>query len=372
MARRGNSEGSIYQRSDGYWVAAVSTSGKRRVVYAKTRREVAEKLAALQQAASTGTLVGASRLTVKDFMQQWLDAASLTCKPSTLYGYRVVVRCHLVPEVGALALQKLAAQHIVRLYQAKRQQGLSPRRVQIIHAVLHRALTEAVRWRLVPRNVADDVKPPRQEHQEPRIWSLDEVRAFVNTAQSSADRYAPALVLALALGLRESELLGLRWDSLSTEQGTITVDRALTWVGGVPTWGTPKSRAGRRVLPLPQPAREALARLREQQDQDRFKAGHDWQPTEGRIVTSRVGTVPTPNRLKDTLDRLCARAAVPRLTVHQLRHQCASLLFAAGADIKQVQHFLGHSRASVTLDVYMHLLNATSGEMARRLDQMLG
>src|SRR5579883_3148465 len=101
MARRGNSEGSIYQRSDGYWVAAVSTSGKRRVVYAKTRREVAEKLAALQQAASTGTLVGASRLTVKDFMQQWLDAASLTCKPSTLYGYRVVVRCHLVPEVGA-------------------------------------------------------------------------------------------------------------------------------------------------------------------------------------------------------------------------------------------------------------------------------
>jgi integrase len=372
MARRGNSEGSLYRRSDGYWVGAISTGGKRRVVYGKTRREAAEKLAALQRDASTGTLVQVSRLTVADLLQQWLDAAGLTCKPSTLYGYRVVVRCHLAPEFGPLPLQKLAPQHIIRLYQAKRAQGLSPRRVQIIHAVLHKALAEAVRWRLVPRNVADDVKPPRQEHHEPRIWSVEEVRNFLNTVQSSEDRYAPALVLALGLGLRESELFGLRWEAVNSEQGTATVDRTLTWVGGVPTWGTTKSRAGRRVLPLPQPAREALARLREQQDQDRFKAGDGWQATEGRIVTSRVGTVPTPNRLKDTLDRLCARAGVARLTVHQLRHQCASLLIAAGADIKQVQHFLGHSRASVTLDIYTHLLSATDGEMARRLDQMLG
>src|SRR5581483_9661143 len=144
---------------------------------------------------------------------------------------------------------------------------------------------------------------------------------------------------------------------------------AYTWVAGVPTWGSPKSRAGRRVLPLPEPGRQALLRLKAQQDQDRARAGERWKDTDGRIVTSAAGTPPTPNRLQDTLDRLCARAGVPRLTVHQLRHQCASLLFAAGADVKQVQQHLGHSRASVTLDIYTHLLTGTDGEMARRFER---
>jgi integrase len=193
----------------------------------------------------------------------------------------------------------------------------------------------------------------------------------MRTAQASSDRYAPALVLTLALGLRVSELFGLRWDSVDCERNTVTVDRTLNWVGGKTLWSSPKSEAGRRVLPLPEPARQGMLRLRQQQDQDRFRMGAAWQGSDGRIVTSRVGTAPTPNRLNDTLDRLCAQADVPRLTVHQLRHQCASLLFVSGADIKQVQHFLGHSRASVTLDVYTHLLMGADGEMATRLERLL-
>jgi integrase len=190
-------------------------------------------------------------------------------------------------------------------------------------------------------------------------------------AQVSSDRYATALVLTLALGLRVSELFGLRWESVDLEQATVTVDRTLNWVDGKTLWGSPKSRAGRRVLPLAEPARQAMVVIRRQQTQDRLRAEAGWQDAGGRIVTSRVGTVPTPNRLKDTLDRLCCQADVPRLTVHQLRHQCASLLFASGADVKQVQHFLGHSRASVTLDVYTYLLGGTDGDMARRLERLL-
>jgi integrase len=368
---RSAGEGSITQRKDGRWFARLQISGHRYSVYGRTRKEAADKLQALQQQHVHGTLAEPSRMTVADHLQQWLDQARLTCKPTTIYGYEMVAKCHLVPELGTIKLQQLSPTHLIKLYQQKCRAGLSPRRVQIIHAVIHRALVEAVRWRLVLRNVADDVKPPRNDKQEPRVWDVVQVRRFMETAQTGSDRYAPALVLALALGLRASELFGLRWESVDSEKGIITVDRTLNWVDGKTLWGSPKSKAGRRVLPLPEPARLALLRLRQQQGQDRVRAGAGWQGTDGRIVTSAVGTAPTPNRLKDTLDRLCVRADVPRLTVHQLRHQCASLLFAAGADVKQVQHFLGHSRASVTLDVYTHLLGGADWDMARRLEQAL-
>ena len=129
--------------------------------------------------------------------------------------------------------------------------------------------------------------------------------------------------------------------------------------------------AARHHSPPPEAARLALLRLRQQQDQDRFRQGADWQGADGRLATSRVGTAPTLNRLKDTQDRLCAQADIPRLIVHQPRHQCTSLHLAAKADFKQVQSYLGHSRASVTLDVYTHLLTGADGEMATRLEQLL-
>ncbi len=369
--RRSWGEGTIYERSDGRWAGCLRVAGSRHWVYGKSRKEVADRLRALQQQQGQGLLTEPSRVTVAEYLTQWLEQTELTCKPSTIHGYQVVVRCHLIPAVGAIRLQKLAPPHLAKLYQAKRQQGLSPRRVAIIHAVLHRALAEAVRWRLVPRNVAADVRPPRQDHEEPDMWSVAEVRRFISSAQASDSRYAPALVLTLCLGIRAGELLGLRWEVVDLERKAVVIDRALTWVGGKAVWGTPKSKAGRRVLALPAPGHQALLAIRHQQAQDRLRAGADWKDSDGRVVTTSTGGVPILNRFKDTLGRLCEQADVPRLTVHQLRHQCASLLFATGADVKQVQHHLGHSRASVTLDIYGHLLAESNQDMARRLERFL-
>ncbi len=226
---RARGEGSITRYKDGRWAGRLQIAGKRYVVYGATRQEAATKLHALQQQHTQGTLTPPSRITVADYLAQWLQSSELTCKPSTVYGYRVVVQCHLIPELGSIKLQALSPTHLVRLYQQKRQAGLSPRRVQIIHAVIHRALAQAVKWRLVPRNVAADVQPPRRQTTEPQVWTVPQVRRFMETAQAAHDRYAPALVLTLALGLRESELFGLRWESVNWERATVTVDRALTW-----------------------------------------------------------------------------------------------------------------------------------------------
>jgi len=169
--RRTRGEGTLVQRKDGRWSGSLQLGGKRYWVYGKTRKEAVEHLHALQRQQAEGLLVEPSRLTVGDLLRDWLESCRLTCKPSTIHGYEDVIRCHLLPTVGSVKLQKLAPQHIARLYQSKRQ-SLSDRRVRIIHAVLHRALAEAVRWRLLPRNVADDVTPPRQVQHEVSVWGL--------------------------------------------------------------------------------------------------------------------------------------------------------------------------------------------------------
>jgi hypothetical protein len=135
--------------------------------------------------------------------------------------------------------------------------------------------------------------------------------------------------------------------------------------------GESKEPRGTPCPAVPEPARQALLAIRRRQAEDRLRTGSAWKDTDGRVVTAATGGVPSLNRCKDTLDRLCEQADVPRLTVHQRRHQCTRLLFASGADVKQMLHYLGQSRASVTLDVYTHLVGGSDGEMAKRLEELL-
>ncbi len=144
--------------------------------------------------------------------------------------------------------------------------------------------------------------------------------------------------------------------SANAQQATIA--QTYTWSYGPPTLGDPKSYAGLRTLALNSVARRALELLQAPR-------------TNEYVVATETGRVPNPSNLRETLDKLCRQAAVPRLTLHQLRHQCASLLIALGADVKQVQHYLGHSTASVTLNIYAHLLQRGNTELARRLDVLL-
>jgi integrase len=364
-------EGSIYQRTDGRWVASIQVAGKRYTFYAKSRTEAADKLQEARRQKAQATLVVPSRLKVGEYLERWLESVQLTRKPTTISCYSKMVRAHLIPALGSLPLQRVSPLHLIRLYETKAQGGTAARRASLIHEVLHAALADAVRWGLVTRNVAAAVPSPSRERTEPAMWSVQQARQFLIAAQVSPLQYAPATVIALCMGLRASELLGLRWESVDGDHERIVIDRALTWAGGRAVWVSPKSKAGRRVLPLPEPARQALATLRDRQAQHRSRAGDGWRDSGGRVVTTRTGGVPTLNRLKATVNSICRVADVPRLTMHQLRHQCASLLFAMGADVKSVQRYLGHSRPSITLDVYTHLLPGSDADMAKRLEQAL-
>lgn len=229
MSRRGRGEGSIYKRTDGRWAAAVDlgwVKGKRqrKVVYGKTRSEVATKLLALHNAAREGHLVLDERCTLGEFLNQWLhDAVKPNVRPRTLESYETVVRVHLVPTLGHFQLGKLRPQHVEKLLNARSESGLSPRTVDYIRSILGRALKCAVRWDVVATNVVERVARPRQTKQEIEVLSSNEARKIL-TASESDPRLGAAYTVALTLGLRRGEILGLQWDDIDFETAAFEFD----------------------------------------------------------------------------------------------------------------------------------------------------
>ena len=207
MAKRGANEGSIYKRADSRWAAALTLGwqdGKRRrkTFYGNTRREVQEQLTVALRSHQQGLPVTSDRLTVGSFLQSWLvESAKPTVRPRTYQSYTELVRVHLVPGLGRIPLAKLTPQDVQKLLNRKLADGLSPRRVQYIHAVLRRALGQAERWALVARNAAKLVNAPRVEQAEIQPFTPDEAREFIRAIEG--ERLQALFTLAIATGLRQ-------------------------------------------------------------------------------------------------------------------------------------------------------------------------
>ncbi len=214
MGKRGNSEGSIYRHNEKYWAASITLeNGKRKYFYGKTRKEVQEKLRVALNEQKQGTLVTAPQQTVEQFLKQWLE----TCKPSvrirTYERYETFVRLHVVPVIGHIQLQKLTAQHIQALYAKKLEEKLSPTTVNVLHAMLHKAFDDAVRWGLIARNVCDLVSPPRRAHYEIKPLTMEQAQQLM--AAAKGHNMEALFVLALTTGMRRGEILALKWQDIN-------------------------------------------------------------------------------------------------------------------------------------------------------------
>ena len=229
--RRGNHEGSIYRRKDGRWAAAISVEGgKRRYVYGKTRAEVATKLRNVQQAQANGLPMADGRVTVGEFLRTWLsDIVSARVRPRTWRGYEQIVRLHLAPALGRVRLAKLTPPHVERMMKDGLAAGRSPRAVAHDRAVLRAALNAAMRWGLVGRNVAMLTDPPRVPEAEPRALSRADAQRIL--AAVEGDRLEALFTVALAVGLRQSEALGLPWSDIDLQGDRLSVTRVLQRYG---------------------------------------------------------------------------------------------------------------------------------------------
>ncbi len=368
MARRGHGEGSIYQRADGRWTAAISLrDGKRKSFYGKTRRDVQQKLGRALRDQEQGLPAVPERLTVAQYLEQWLGSVRTSVRAKTYETYDLNVR-RVRPHLGGRRLAALTAMDIQGCYAALLAQGLSRRSVRQSHEMLHRAMHQAVEWGLLARNPTDAASPPRPERQEMQTLTEPQVQHLF--AATTADRYHPLWVLLVTTGLRLGEATGLRWEDVDLTNGTLTVRRALQRRRNAGlVFVEPKTAGSRRTVHLVAGTVRALREHRRRQVEDRLAAGADWQDHD-LVFTQAFGRPLAPETVTDALQRALQHAGLPRVRVHDLRHTAATLLLVKGVHPKVVQEMLGHSTISITLDLYSHVLPTMHREAVQRLEAL--
>ena len=394
--RRGHGEGTIFRRGSG-WAGALTVAldgegrPKRRYVYASSQREVRAKLDALKRQLEAGIVVGTTRgLTVAQYLDAWTtgtlaeQVAAGDLRASTRDSYVDMVSRHIKPYVGRHRLEELKPPHLrawvaeLRQVTSARGRPLSARTIQIAHATLRRALNDAVRDELIPRNPAVLVRPGRVQRKTIEALTTAEAKALLKAA--AEDRLFALWLVLMSLGLRRGEALALRWTDIDFDAGTVTVSRSLQRqrTGEMTAKGQhrtvlveapPKTDGSVRVLALPQSLQVALKEHRARQLRERLSAKF-WADA-GLVFTTPAGTACEPRNIYRGWHAVCDKAGVRRCRPHDLRHTAASFLLLQGADMRTVMEQLGHTRMATTSDLYTHVLEEVKRDAATRMDGLL-
>ena len=370
MSRRGHGEGSIFRRQDGLWAASIRYMGGTRVSKTSRRKTVVDRWVRARLAereAGLTSMVGKQLL--GPFVEGWFDAIAAEVGPRTLVRYRELLRLHVLPELGSRSLAGLTAQDVQELHGRLLQEGLSPQTVVHVHRVLHKALQDAVRWGKLARNVCTAVKAPRVPVQEMRVLSPDQARRFL--AAAAGEPLEALYILAVSTGLRQGELLALKWSDVDLDASRLQIRRTVQRVVGEGIKeGEPKSASGRRSVALTPMATSALRQHRASQLEQRM-AAPTWADLD-LMFTNAVGRYIEPGNLtRRSFRPLLRRAGVPQLRFHDLRHTSATLLLAEGVHPKIVQEMLGHSTVQLTLDRYSHVSPNLQVAAADRMEAVL-
>jgi integrase len=378
MAKRGNGEGSIYPVKDkqgrvvgyrgSYWVYTAD-GPKRRYLSGKERKVVAAELAKALANRADGLVFDAGALTVGAYLDRWLEDVRNTVRQSTFEGYEYAIRPHIKPALGRIKLKDLSPAHVRWFYRERLDSGLAPATVHKLHVVLHKALKAAVADGLIPRNVTAELKLPRITREEIDPLDQDEARRLLEA--SRGDRLEALYVLALNTGMRQGELLALKWDDVDLERGVLRVRRTLTHSGKAFVLGEPKSKKSRRTIRLTGGAVQALKEHLSRQLEEMERMGSLYQPG-GHIFATEAGTIINPSNLRNrSFKPLLKRAGLRPIRFHDLRHTCATLLLSKDVNPKIVSEMLGHSSIAITLDTYSHVLPNMRDQAAAAMEEAL-
>lgn len=362
--------------TEGFWVGEV-TVGKRadgrrdrRTFYGATREEVEEQITRVLADAQRGLLTDPTKETVAQFIVRWLhDVASHTVRPVTLQSYSDTIRPHVLRNpIGSVPLAQLTPMHLQRLYSEKLKQGLSRRTVQYLHSILHRALDQAVKWNILPRNPADAVEVPRPNRPDMTTLTPEQARTLVAALQE--DALGPLYIIALLTGARRGELIALRWQDVDLKRGTIQINRTAQVIRGKGVvWSEPKTARSRRLIPLPEAAVELLKAHRKRQLEHRLRLGDMYQD-EDLVFARPDGRPYSPEHVSQHFALVLKKAGLPHIRLHDLRHTHATWLLQEGVHPKVVAERLGHSTTTLTMDVYSHVLPTMQAEAARTIDRV--
>ena len=366
--KRGNHEGSIYPWRDGFR-AQVSIEGRRLSHVAKTQKECREWLKKTIAQIDEGLTYAGTRLTFAEFLKDWIASKKGSLRPGTQYQYELEIQRRITPYLGRIKLQDLRPHQIQRLYAKLQDKGVGASTIHKTHVVILSSLSHAVKTGLLTRNPARATIVPKAPHKEMVIFDEKQISQLFITLQGH--RWAALYHLAIVTGMRQMEILGLKWTDLDWADKIIKVERQLDRdrSKGI-QFSRPKTRTGRRMLKLSTTTVEILRSHYEHQFEIMQSAGNEWQDF-GLIFTTNVGTPICHSNLRRDFRILCADAGLPRIRFHDLRHTSASLMINNGIHFSAVAKRLGHARPSITLDVYSHLDDGMQDKVVEIIDEVI-
>lgn len=388
--RAANGSGSIRKREvtrNGklytYWEARVTVghdpiTGKQvqRSITGKTQKEVAQKMREMAVEVDRGTYQVPSKMTLGEWLETWKKEYTGDVKPSTVYLYSRNIDQYIIPWLGAVKLAELTPLQIQTLYNRllkpdqKEVRPLSAKTVRNVHGVLHKALEQAVQVGYMRTNPASACKPPRVTKAEIKPLDASQISAFLKAAQGHPHEYL--YQITMFTGLRQGEVLGLTWDCLDMERGTLLVKQQLRREqkkGGEYYFSPPKNNKARVLTLAPSVVR--LFRLQKiKQNGMRAKAGGLWQE-KNLVFSNAVGSYLSYRTVYDCFKRLMVKIGAPATRFHDLRHTYAVMAIQSGDDIKTVQENLGHATAAFTLDVYGHVTAQMKQASADRMEKFI-
>ena len=376
--RRDAGSGTIRQRADGRWEGRYTVgydpeTGKQimRSVYAKTKREVREKLNKTLTDIQEGTYIEPTSITVGEWLDTWLKEYKINLRPETKASYEMRIRIQMKPDLGKIRLNKLTTHQIQHLYNKLiNERGLSPKTVKNVHGALHAALEQAKINGYLRINPSEGTTLPKIEKEELQVMDSQDVGAFLRAIKG--DEYELPLFVALFTGLRQGELLGLTWDCVDFEKGTLLINKQHNRAKGEKEFHfSPLKNSRPRSLTAASAVMDALRDQQRRQAQWAAELGSAWDNSKNLVFTTQTGRYINNKTLWMNFKRIVTELGMPDLRFHDLRHTFSINSLQAGDDIKTVQENLGHATASFTLATYAHATLGMKRESANRMDAFI-
>jgi integrase len=369
-ARKANGEGTAYKRPDGRWAAQVyvnQSDGRRvrRTFYGWTRKDVERRMTEVRDRSDAGGVITPVDLTLETYLNEWLtQIAAVRVRPNTLQAYRYNADRYLLPDLGGKKLANLSARDLRLYFESLRRRGVGVRTVKYVHGTLRAALEDAVREEILDRNPVRLVRVPAPPKVDRVPLSVQEVRALLKS--SRGDRLHAMLVVFALLGMRRSEVLGLRWDDVDLERGFLQVRRGLQRIDGQLMVLPTKTARSRRTIPLPGVVIDVLRQHRDAQEVERRQMAEGW-PESGYVFTTPIGTPIDPRNCTRVVQDACKKAGLRSVRLHDFRHGCVSVLLGLGVPPRTAMDIAGHSTIEMTMNVYGHV---TLDEKREALDKL--
>lgn len=354
----------------------VDSKGKRKRIFksVKGNKKEAEKLLTkLLNEMDTGMYIEESKITLKDYLKDWLKTyVEVNLSPTTLDGYRYNIELHIIPYIGDIPLQQLKPMHIQKLYQTLLKEGrrdgkggLSAKSVRYVHRNLREALEHALKMEMINRNVADLVTLPKVKAYQVSVYDEDEVLTLLEKARGT-DLEVP-ITLAVILGLRRGEMLGLKWADVDFKNHIFVIRNNLVDTSQGLILKSPKSQKGSRIIDIPETLAQLLKRHKKSQLKNKLQLGGHYQDND-LVCCSNDGSFIPPKYFSQKFSRFLVRNDLKKIRLHDLRHTNATLMLKYGVPAKLASQRLGHSSVGITLDLYSHVIGDMQQEVSDKIE----